>query len=227
MDKGLYLLPNVLERSLDHAPFFPSIVGECVCHLDGIIGESEKETRHYLKRFTPHFRTLPIALLNEHTESIDPLLPPLQRGERWGLLADGGLPILADPGATLVFRLNRLNIPVHTFPGPSSLIYALQLSGLPAQSFTFHGYPERKEFLLKEMLRTLPKKQTHLFIEAPYRSDRLLNQLIEFLQEKTQLFVGWNLTMANQGVRTASIGEWKKNRAPLGKVPALFAIYRD
>ena len=223
-NKGLYLLPNVLEESLDHTPFLPPSVGEVAAQLDGIIGESERGARRFLKRFTENFRDIPIVLLNEHTKEIDSLLAPLQRGECWGLVSDAGLPILADPGAALVRRLHSLKIPVHTFPGPSSIIYALQLSGLSAQNFTFHGYPLKDEKALQEKLRTLPKNHTHLFIEAPYRTDKFLKVLIHSLQDEVDLSVSWNLTTPTQGVRTDKIENWKKDIPTLGKVPAVFVV---
>lgn len=222
----LYLLPNVLGEELPHDPFLPPSIGGIVEKLDGIIAESEKGARRFLKRFTKNFRDIPIALLNEHTDSIDPLLGPLQKGETWGLISDAGLPILADPGARLVRRLHSLKIPVETFPGPSSIVYALQLSGLSAQNFTFHGYPPRKEEALNEKLRTLPKGHTHVFIEAPYRTDKLLKNLVYGLQEETDLSVSWNLTLPGQGNRTQKVSQWRKSLPELGKVPAVFVVSR-
>lgn len=220
----LYLLPNLLDESLEHDLFLPSSVGQVVSSLDGMIGESEKSARRYMKRFTERFREIPIQLLNKHSEELDCLIKPLQRGEKWGLVSDAGLPVLADPGAHLIRRLHTLNIPVETFPGPSSIIYALQLSGLPAQHFIFHGYPPRDEKTLKEILRTLAKDQTHLFIEVPYRTDKFLNYLIDHLQGETDLSISWNLTLPSQGVRTQTIAQWKKKLPMLGRVPAVFVI---
>jgi 16S rRNA (cytidine1402-2'-O)-methyltransferase len=220
----LYLLPNLLDENLDHDPFLPSSVGEVVCSLDGMIAESERATRRYMKRFTDKFRDIPIRLLNKHTQEIDSLIAPLQQGEKWGLISDAGLPVLADPGACLIRRLHTLKVPIETLPGPSSIVYALQLSGLPAQHFTFHGYPPKDEKTLKEKLRTLPKDQTHLFIEAPHRTDKFLKNLIHNLQEETDLSISWNLTLPSQGVKTQKIAQWKKAIPSLGKVPAVFVV---
>ncbi|MEM8727900.1 MAG: SAM-dependent methyltransferase, partial [Chlamydiota bacterium] len=90
--------------------------------------------------------------------------------------------------------------------------------------FTFHGYPSRDEKAFKEMLRTLPKDHTHLFIETPYRTDKFLNRLVRHLREETDLSVAWNLTLPSQGVKTEKIARWKKGFPPLGKVPAVFVI---
>ncbi|MDJ0651435.1 MAG: SAM-dependent methyltransferase [Simkaniaceae bacterium] len=220
----LYLLPNLLDENLDHDPFLPPSVGKIVSSLDGMIAESPRGARRYMKRFTDKFRDIPVHLLNKHTKEIDSLIAPLQKGETWGLIADAGLPVLADPGARLIRRLHTLKVPIETLPGPSSLVYALQLSGLPAQNFTFHGYPPKDEKTLKEKLRTLPKDQTHLFIEAPYRTDKFLKNLIYNLQGETDLSVSWNLTLPSQGVKTQKIAQWKKGIPLLGKVPAVFVV---
>lgn len=220
----LYILPNLLDESLDHNVFLPPNLGEVVSSLDGIIAESERAARRFMKRFTDNFRDIPIRLLNEHTKEIETLLPPFQKGEKWGLLSDAGLPVLADPGAPLIRRLHSLKVPVQTFPGPSAIIYALQLSGLSAQNFTFHGYGPKDEKELKEKLRTLPKDHTHLFIEAPYRTDKFLKNLVYNLQDETDLSVSWNLTLPSQGIKTQKIVEWKKALPSLGKVPAVFVI---
>src|SRR5437868_326772 len=107
MSKGaLLLLPNLLgeESSL----FLPSIVEQVVQNIDGLIAESEKGGRYFLRRFSfPEpkiFRDIPIRLLNEHTteKEVKLLTEPLLKGERWGLISDCGLPCLADPGAKLV-----------------------------------------------------------------------------------------------------------------------------
>ncbi|NGX51023.1 MAG: Ribosomal RNA small subunit methyltransferase I [Chlamydiae bacterium] len=226
---ALYLLPNLLDDSLDHDPFLPPSVGEIVRELDGFIVESEKPGRRFIKRFIKEIQGIPVSVLNEHTtaEEVDLLAAPLQRGERWGLLSDAGLPVLADPGARLIRRLHGLKIPVHTFPGPSAIIYALQLSGLSAQSFTFHGYLPRKPHEIEAFLRTLPKRHTHIAIEAPYRTDRLLQSLITHLPHNTQLSVAWDLTLPSQGVRTEKVSAWRKESPNLGKVPAVFIFRGD
>lgn len=222
----LYLLPNLLDDELDHTPFLPPSVGEIVPHLDGFIVESEKLGRKFLKRFVDQIQDIPVRVLNEHTtpDEVDLLAAPLQKGEKWGLLSDAGLPVLADPGARLIRRLHGLKIPVHTFPGPSSIIYALQLSGLSAQSFTFHGYLPRKPHDLENFFKYLRSNHTHLCIEAPYRTDKLLKTLLAKLPHDAHLSVSWDLTLPSEGILTQKVSAWKKKVPTLGKVPAVFVF---
>ena len=222
----LYLLPNLLSEDQGEA-LLPIGLQKVVQSLDGLIAESEKGGRHFLKRLRPDFRSVPLEVLSKKCDAIDPLLAPLQRGETWGLISDGGLPVLADPGALLVRRLRSLEIPVTTLPGPSSIIYALQLSGLSAQNFTFHGYPPHSENELQELLRTLSKGHTHLWIEAPYRSDAFLHKLLHHLHEKAELSVSWNLTAEDERTRTDSVLKWRLKGEKIGKAPAVFVVRRD
>lgn len=222
----LLLLPNLLSEESSHELFLPPIVKEQALQLKGIIAESEKEARRYLKRFVPHFREIPIQLLNEHTKEneIELLLKPLLRGEIWGLISDAGLPCIADPGHQLVAKAREMGIQVEAFPGPSSLMLALMLSGLPAQKFSFHGYLSRDENELKAQIRKLEKEGiTQLFIEAPYRSEKMFNALIETLNDKTRLCVASDLTAPQQFVSTHSVAKWKKTPKPqINKKPTVF-----
>lgn len=225
MPGQLYLLPNLLDKEADHRLFFPGSVDHAVQSLNGLIAENEKEGRAYLKRFGIPVREFPIRLLNEHTQEIEELLLPMKNGERWGLISDAGLPVLADPGYLLVRRARMLGIAVEAFIGPSSLILALMLSGLPAQRFAFHGYfPYEPEQALKKLeARSNEEKATQIFIEAPYRNERALQKLLSTLSDSTFLCVAWDLTSPTQGVETFPIKEWKKRQLPsIHKHPAVF-----
>jgi 16S rRNA (cytidine1402-2'-O)-methyltransferase len=230
----LYLLPNLLDENSAHELFLPISVDKVVAKLDGLVAESEKGGRHFLRRFAfpepKTFRDMPIRLLNEHSteKDLDELMEPLKKRENWGLISDCGLPCLADPGSKLVRRCHALNIPVEALVGPSSIVMALMLSGLPAQSFAFHGYLERETPLLAKQLqlleeRSLKEKSTHVCIEAPYRSPRMLETLIHNLKDTTLLCVAWDLALPTQRVIVLSVSRWKKFTLPnLEKKPCVF-----
>ena len=210
----LYLLPNLLGPVKDHHFFLPESVDHAVCQIDGLIAESESEGRRYLKRFAtkkkPH--EMPIALLNKKSQELDFLLEPLLNGEKWGVISDCGLPCLADPGAALVRRAYHLGISVEAFTGPSSITYALMLSGLSAQTFIFHGYlPKYLEERIK-ILQQLEKIQqtTHLFIEAPYRNLHTYTACLQTLHASTLFCIASSLTLPDQWIHTAPISAWKK-----------------
>lgn len=230
---ALVLLPNLLDESLSHELFLPPSVGESVKTLQGLFVESEKSARRYLRRFLSHdeMAAMPLRLLNEHTKPSEreTLIEPLLRGEKWGLLSDAGLPCLADPGAELVALAQKHKIPVEALIGPSSIVLGLQLSGLASQRFAFHGYLPRELPALQTSLKELEKRSrkeeaTQLFIEAPYRSAKLLEALLGTLDGTTQLCVAASLTTPEQRVVTQTIADWKAGKRPLvlTKEPVVF-----
>lgn len=229
----LFLLPNLLSEDLPYEPFLPISVKEAVQSIHGLIAESEKGGRRYLRRFLSHeqMSSIPIKLLNEHTppSELDSLIAPLKRGEKWGLISDAGIPCLADPGADLVFRARKNEISVIAFPGPSAPILALQLSGLKGQNFAFHGYLPREPAALQHALKTLEKrsreeKVTQIWIEAPYRSAKIATIAFEVLKPATLFSISLNLTLSNQRTSTKRIEQWRKINFPIEKEPAVFLM---
>jgi len=232
---ALLLLPNLLGEGTHADAFLPASVGKAVQTIDGLIAESDSAGRRYLGRFQTKKPALeiPIALFNEHTpdDHLDFLLEPIVAGERWGLVSDAGLPCIADPGSKLVLRARQRGIQVQAFVGPSSIMLALMLAGLPSQQFNFHGYlpkdPHQRQEQIKKIIQLSKQtKATQLFIEAPYRNKHTLETLLQTMPAQGWLSVAWDLTLPTQGVVTQPISQWKKGTPPnLDKKPAIFLIY--
>ena len=227
----LLLLPNLLDETLPADPFLPLSVGAAVMDLHGLIAESEKSARRYLRRFVSHdqMAATPLRLLNEHTpkNEVERLLEPIQRGETWGLISDAGLPCIADPGSDLVYLAHTKGIEVKTFVGPCSIVMALQLSGFSGQNFAFHGYLPRESAELEAKLKELEKSaMTQIWIEAPYRSAKMLEQLKIVLNPTTLLCIASQLTTTAQRVVSQPISAWRNGSFVLEKEPAIFLISR-
>lgn len=231
---ALLLLPNLLGEHRKHELFLPQSVDKAVSTIDGLIAESEKAGRRFLSRFSTKkpVNETPIALYNENTPDadIDFLLEPMTKGERWGLISDGGLPCIADPGAKLVRRARLLGIPIQAFVGPSSILLALMLSGLPGQRFCFHGYLDKDSKQFKQTLIALEKESkeknlTQIFMERPYHNRVALEMALQTLKDSTILCVAWELTMPEQGLVSQPVALWKKSPLPnLDKKNALFLL---
>lgn len=231
---ALLLLPNLLGEHRHHEIFLPQSVDRAVQTIDGLIAESNKEGRRFLSRFQTKLPTaaIPIALMNEHSsdEDIDFLLEPIRKGERWGFVSDAGLPCVADPGAKLVKRARQLGLPVQGYVGPSAIMLALMLSGMPGQKFTFHGYlaaDETGRINDVSKLEKAAKKEgaTQIFIEAPYRNNHMYQTLIGTLSDDTWLCIAWDLTLPTQSVVSQPVSVWKKNAPPaLEKKAATFLV---
>lgn len=231
----LYLLPNLLDDKQDHRDFFPSTVSHVVVTLGGLIAETEKKARHYLKQFTfpmpKTFRDIPILTLNEHTTELQKqqIIDSLAKSQvPWGLISDCGLPCLADPGADIVLHAKQRGVQVKACVGPSSIVLALMLSGLGGQKFTFHGYLPREEKMLIEKLQQMEqrsqKEYTHLFIETPYRNKKIFTTICATLSNQSWLSIACGLTSDQEWVKTHKIAQWKKEQPVLDKLPAVFVV---
>ena len=169
--------------------------------------------------------------MNEHTssEQIEGYLGLFERGEDIGLISEAGLPAVADPGAQLVALCHKRGIEVIPLVGPSSLMLALMASGLNGQSFAFCGYIPAKSDERKSRLKVLEKvssqlNQTQIIIETPYRNDSLLADILSVCNPSTRLCIAADLTLPTAYIRTASIGDWKKNVPTIGKRPCVFLL---
>jgi 16S rRNA (cytidine1402-2'-O)-methyltransferase len=230
MHKGkLLLLPNLLVESGSVELSLPSHLSSLLPTLSGLICESDKEGRRFLRRYLSHdqMASMPLQNLNEHTtsEQLKLLLEPLIKGEIWGLVSDAGLPCIADPGAELVWLAREKGIEIEAFSGPCSILLALQLSGFSGQRFTFHGYLPREMADLEKKIKEMEKKckeETQIWIEAPYRSSKMADLLPKILQPSTRLCVAVHLTAPNQRVASSLVRHWKP--FPIEKEPAVFLL---
>lgn len=232
---ALVILPNLIGEAAVKENL-PDAVEKEVASLDGLIAESETAGRRFLSHFIKERAAqVPIAVFTKKTkdEDIDFYLEPIQKGEKWGLVSDAGLPCIADPGSKLVLRARKTGIKVKALPGPSSIMLSLQLSGLSGQNFTFHGYLPKEHPALIKKIREMDKTMkatgaTQIMIEAPYRNSALLTLLLENLSDDTLLSVMWDLTLASEGGMTESVATWKKLAKPqLDKRPSVFLIGKE
>ncbi|WP_287369757.1 SAM-dependent methyltransferase, partial [Thauera sp.] len=158
------------------------------------------------------------------------LLAPALEGRDIGLMSDAGCPAVADPGARLVARAHALGIRVAPLVGPSSILLGLMGSGLNGQSFAFHGYLPVNEAERDTALRALEDEsrklgRTQIFIETPYRNERMFDALLKTLKPETRLCVACDLSTANELLQTRSVRDWKKAERPaLAKRPSLFLL---
>lgn len=218
----LYLLPNKLHEDADPAAVFVPMMRDIVNDLDGFFVENEKVARKMLSNFDfQKLKTKPMIVLDKRAQDIASLLDEIREGQKWGVISDAGLPCIADPGAELVFAAKKRNMSVKTFPGPSSIVLALMLSGLNSQEFYFGGYLPRK---ITPSLRRL--KMTQVFIETPYNNTKSLRDLLHVLHDNDYLCVAVDLTSDTEQVVTQSVSEWKKNFSQFDfhKRPALFVL---
>jgi len=231
---SLYLIPTDLGNTA-LMDVLPLIVKKKVEALDFYIAENEKTARRFIKKLVPDKPqpALHFEVLNKHTRpmEIPGFLKPCQDGTDMGLLSEAGCPGIADPGAKIVHLAHEKGIRVRPLVGPSSITLALMASGLNGQNFSFHGYlpidgHERKKAIKKVERISEEQQQTQIFIETPYRNEKLFADLKRHLHPFTQLCIARELTQKTEFIRTQTIAEWKNTKVDLHKKPALFLIQK-
>lgn len=235
MTKGkLYLIPVTMGDS-DPMDVLPQTVKRAVGFIDHYIVENEKTARRSIKGIAPEKvqASLHLSVLNKHTEvaAHNDMLKPCSEGKNVGLMSEAGCPGIADPGAAIVKLAHEKGIQVVPLVGPSSILLAMMASGMNGQSFTFHGYLPIDKGEKKSALKNLEKlsadrNQSQIFIETPYRNNKLIEDLVQTLQPNTHLCIAADITLPTEFIKTQRIADWKKMKVDLDKRPAIFIIHK-
>ena len=236
MNKGqLFLIPTTLG---DNAPLevLPISVKKTIENITHYIVENEKTARRFIKKITPNKAQDSLVLypLNKFTKDneIQHYLDAIDQGENIGLISEAGLPAIADPGAVIVKLAHQKNIKVTPLVGPSSIFMALMASGMNGQNFAFNGYlpidnSERKKAIKFYEKLSFDRNQTQLFIETPYRNEKLFSELKNSLQGNTRLCIAIDISLETEWIKTCTINDWKKTTVALHKRPAIFIIQKE
>lgn len=230
----LYLIPTTLGEN-NPLDVLPIPVKNTIAFLDTYIVENEKTARKFIKSILPEKvqATLKISTLNKHTalEEHQSMLKPCLEGTSIGLMSEAGCPGVADPGAVIVKLAHEKNIQVVPLVGPSSILLAMMGSGMNGQSFAFNGYlpidkSEKKSAIKNYEKLSFDKNQSQLFIETPYRNNKLVEDLLQTLQPNTHLCIASDLTLPTEFIKTHRVSEWKKIRVDLQNRPTIFIIHK-
>lgn len=209
---------------------------ERVINIKYFIVETPKNARHNLGTLPLNNKMQDIQFeeLSEHTKEKDikMLLQPLLEGNNTGLMSDAGLPSIADPGFRLVKAAQEADIEVIPLTGPSSIFLALMASGLNGQNFAFNGYLPKDITQLKNKIKFLENlavkiDQTQIFMDTPYRNQKLYESIIEVCSPSTLLCIAFNIGNDNGYIKTKKIFQWRKEKIILGKSPCLFLLNKS
>ncbi|WP_162053599.1 SAM-dependent methyltransferase [Pontibacter pamirensis] len=232
----LYLIPTILAEDTAHQVISPQ-VKDTVQHLQYFIVENLRTARRYVKSICPDLVIEQLTFVQVDKDATPAqvqasLKPLLDEGKDAGIISEAGCPGVADPGAEVVKYAHQKNIKVVPFAGPSAILLSLMGSGFNGQQFAFHGYlPIEKRDRL-QALRTLEKEmqqrnQTQIFMETPYRNNKLLEDLVQTLHPETRLCIAANITSPeHEFIQTKTIQQWNGKLPDIHKQPAVFLIYK-
>jgi 16S rRNA (cytidine1402-2'-O)-methyltransferase len=230
---GALFLAPVLLGDVDPAGSIPVAVQTRLRELRLFVAESPKSARAFLRAIG---HPSPLAALrieqlgaNASDDDLARLLAPVRAGADAAVLSEAGAPGVADPGSALVRHAHAAGIRVLPLVGPSSILLALMASGLEGQRFAFHGYLPVADDTLRRKLRALEadsrrERRTAIFIETPYRNDRLLRTIVETCADDTLLCLATDLTLAAEQIATRPVAVWRGMRASVGKRPTVFLL---
>jgi 16S rRNA (cytidine1402-2'-O)-methyltransferase len=232
MKGSLYLVPNTLGNP-DTSMTIPGGIAKLVNSIEVYIVEDLRNARRYLKNLNreTNIDRLTFYELNQHTpvEEIPSFLEPADLGKDIAVLSEAGVPGVADPGAAVVRIAHEKGIRVIPLTGPSSILLSLMASGLNGQAFCFHGYlpvkrPDRIRKIREIEQVALRSGETQLFIEAPYRNDAMLSDILENCRPSTLLCIAADITLESEFIFTRSMAAWKNKKPALHKRPVIFLL---
>ena len=227
----LYLVPNSINEEAQN--LLPEYIACAIKDIRAFFVEEPKSARRLLKGVNPQFPLSECRFfdLNEHSNSkqVQEYVQTLKEGD-CAIISEAGCPCVADPGADLVLLAHQNHIEIIPLVGPSSILMALMASGLNGQNFAFNGYlpKDRQERIRKIKLledRSIKENQTQIFMEAPYRNQSMLDDILAVAQDKTNLCIACDITAPQQFIKTMSIKEWKKHPVNIDKKPTLFLLH--
>ena len=232
-EAAVYLLPVTMSDG-DPRLVLPEYNLEIFCKIKHFVVENKRTARRFLKKVNKSINidSLSLVELSEHTPDADipSMLEPIVSGQAVGVMSEAGCPAVADPGAALVALAQAENLKVIPLVGPSSILLALMASGFSGQNFSFNGYlpiddGARRNTLLNLENLTRRNGSAQIFIETPYRNNKLLKFLTDTLRPDTLLCVASDITDPEaELIVTRPIAQWKKCDYDYSKKPAIFLI---
>jgi 16S rRNA (cytidine1402-2'-O)-methyltransferase len=227
----LYLIPcPIVEHQLDTLPMGTVDTIHRVHHY---IVERARTARRFISETQPPYAINDLSIIemdkHDHHLFTKEMMDWLKDGKDVGIVSESGCPGIADPGARYVAVAQEKGIEVVPLVGPSSILLALMASGMNGQNFAFLGYLPVKNDALKQALRALSKTiqstgQSQVFIETPYRNDKLLQAILKEVHPHQKLCVAVDITGPKQSIRSKSIKDWKKIKTTIGKQNCIFIL---
>lgn len=204
MNRGsLFIVATPIGNLEDLSPRARQVLAEA----DLIAAEDTRHTGRMLKHFGIK---VPLFALHEHNErdATAVLLQRLNEGASIAVVSDAGTPLVSDPGFRLVQAAHRDAIRVSPVPGPSAVIAALSVAGLPTDRYCFEGFlPARKAARRARLTALQAEPRSMVFYAAVHRIAAVLEDLAAAFGSTREAFVGRELTKLHEQCVAATLGE--------------------
>ncbi|MEO9966116.1 MAG: SAM-dependent methyltransferase [Reichenbachiella sp.] len=230
--RKIYLIPMVIAEDTEEAVISEE-VKRTIKSLDYFLVENVRTARRFISklRLGLTIEELTFEVLDRKTKPEQVAEYFVQAGDKnIGILSESGCPGIADPGAVAAAVAHKQGLRVVPLSGPSSIFMALMGSGFNGQSFVFHGYvpidKRERETKIKSMEEAAVRlRQTQIFMDTPYRNQKLFDHLLSACHPNTLLSVAKGITGSEEMIATKPIFEWKKEKINLHKTPTIFSLY--
>ena len=173
---------------------------------DIILAEDTRVSSRLLNHFEIDKKLSPHHKFNEH-KTVNSLISKLQQGNRIAMISDAGTPGISDPGFLLVRACVENDIEVECLPGPTALIPALAVSGLPTEKFVFEGFLPQKKGRQKRLILLSEERRTIVFYESPHRLVKCLLQFAEFFDNERRACVCRELSKIYEEKKRGTVTE--------------------
>ena len=156
---------------------------ETLQDVDFILCEDTRQSSKLLKHYNLSKELISFNAVSE-TKKIPTVLKRIEKGKSCALITDSGTPAISDPGIRLISEAIKNEISILSIPGPTALITALTLSGLPTDSFVFEGFLPQKKRRQKKLKELAEEKRTIVLYESTYRIKKLIDELVEYMPDR-------------------------------------------
>lgn len=226
----VYLVPSFLSDNATET--IPAYVITAIKNCQVIFAENERTARRFLKSMD---REIVIDNFEWHTihkaeqDVLTIFIQKIKEEKNIAIISEAGCPGIADPGQILIHEAQKLNADIKPLVGPSSILLALMASGFNGQHFCFHGYLPIDNLERIKKLKQLEEESsrnqcTQIFIETPYRNNKMLEAILQYCRPETQLCIASEITSLNEFIKTKKIGAWKNEQVDLHKKPVIFLL---
>ncbi len=223
LEPALYLVPTPIGNLDDITLRALKILS----NVDIIACEDTRNTSMLLRQYSISNYKLESYFEHNEKQKAQYLIDKIKQGSSIALVSDAGSPVISDPGFILVREAIKNNIKIIPLPGASAFIPALSASGLPANKFTFLGFPPQKKGRKTFISNLINYNETIILYESPHRVIRLLNELMEVYGKDKNISISRELTKLYEEIITDTIENCIKFYEKKEKIKGEFVIIVD